>query len=73
MSFTILLFFLVYEKTNCGAKSPFSERQIGQQYADVTAAVRALLDDFGLRCIVDGSMVRRTLLLQNFSQQNEKR
>ncbi len=31
------------------------ERQIGQNYADVTAAVRALADDFGLRVIVDGS------------------
>jgi hypothetical protein len=31
------------------------ERQIGQQYADVTSAVRALADDFGLRVVVDGS------------------
>ena len=31
------------------------ERQIGQQYADVTSAVRALVDDYGLRVIVDGS------------------
>ena len=31
------------------------ERQMGQQYADVTSAVRALADDFGLSVIVDGS------------------
>ncbi|RYH07974.1 hypothetical protein EON65_41280, partial [archaeon] len=31
------------------------ERQKGQQYADVTAAVRALADDYGLRVVVDGS------------------
>jgi hypothetical protein len=31
------------------------ERQQGQQYADVTAAVRGLADEFGLRVIVDGS------------------
>jgi hypothetical protein len=31
------------------------ERQIGQQYADVTSAVRSLADDYGLRVIVDGS------------------
>ena len=31
------------------------ERQAGQIYADVTAAVRSLVDDFGLRVIVDGS------------------
>ena len=31
------------------------ERQIGEQYAQVTSAVRALTDDFGLRVIVDGS------------------
>lgn len=32
-----------------------SERQIGERYAAVTAAVRALADTFGLRVIVDGS------------------
>ena len=31
------------------------ERQTGQNYADVTSAVRALADDFSLRVIVDGS------------------
>ncbi len=31
-----------------------SERQKDQPYADVTAAVRGLADDFGLRVIVDG-------------------
>ena len=31
------------------------ERLIGHQYADLTAAVRALADTFGLRVIVDGS------------------
>jgi hypothetical protein len=31
------------------------ERQAGQNYADVTAAVRALADGFGLKVIVDGS------------------
>jgi hypothetical protein len=31
------------------------ERQRDQPYADVTAAVRGLADDFGLRVIVDGS------------------
>ena len=31
------------------------ERQMGQNYADVTAAVRALVDTFDLRVIVDGS------------------
>ena len=31
------------------------ERQKDQPYADVTAAVRGLADDFGLRVIVDGS------------------
>ena len=31
------------------------DRQKGQQYADVTAAVRGLADDFGLRVVVDGS------------------
>ena len=31
------------------------ERQSDQPYADVTAAVRGLADDFGLRVIVDGS------------------
>ncbi|RYY69832.1 hypothetical protein EON63_23255 [archaeon] len=31
------------------------EPQEGQQYADVTAAVRALANDYGLRVVVDGS------------------
>jgi hypothetical protein len=31
------------------------EREIGEQYPQVTSAVRALADDFGLRVIVDGS------------------
>lgn len=31
------------------------ERQAGQQYADVTSAVRSLADDYGLRVVVDGS------------------
>ena len=31
------------------------ERQAGEPYAQVTAAVRSLVDDFGLRVIVDGS------------------
>ena len=31
------------------------ERQTGEQYAQVTSAVRALADDFGLSVIVDGS------------------
>jgi hypothetical protein len=31
------------------------ERQVGEQYASVTAAVRSLADDYGLRVIVDGS------------------
>ena len=31
------------------------ERQIDEKYAQVTSAVRALADDFGLRVIVDGS------------------
>ena len=31
------------------------ERQIGEKYAQVTSAVRALVDDYGLRVIVDGS------------------
>jgi hypothetical protein len=31
------------------------ERQTGQNYADVTAAVRALADSFDLRVVVDGS------------------
>jgi hypothetical protein len=32
-----------------------SERQFGEKYAQVTAAVRELTDNFGLRIIVDGS------------------
>ena len=32
-----------------------SERQSGYQYADVTSAVRSLVDDYRLRVIVDGS------------------
>jgi hypothetical protein len=31
------------------------ERQFGEPYAQVTPAVRALADDYGLRVIVDGS------------------
>jgi hypothetical protein len=31
------------------------EREIGEPYAQVTSAVRALTDDFGLRIVVDGS------------------
>jgi len=51
----VLFFYRLFFRSNPSVVISVPERQAGEKYAQVTAAVRSLADNFHLRVIVDGS------------------